>query len=68
MQAVSLATVMLGQGIAFDQQGSELLRSKSFTRDSYDSGDWFNRVDYSCRITTTTLGCRASAMTAATMT
>ena len=37
---------MLGQGIAFDQQGSELLRSKSFTRDSYDSGDWFNRVDY----------------------
>ena len=47
MQAVSLATVMLGQGIAFDQQGSELLRSKSFTRDSYDSGDWFNRVDYS---------------------
>ncbi|PIN63920.1 hypothetical protein CKQ90_27635, partial [Klebsiella pneumoniae] len=47
MQAVSLATVMLGQGIAFDQQGSELLRSKSFTCDSYDSGDWFNRVDYS---------------------
>ncbi len=38
---MSLATVMLGQGIAFDQQGSELLRSKSFTRDSYDSGDWF---------------------------
>lgn len=46
MQAVSLATVMLGQGLAFDQQGSELLRSKSFTRDSYDSGDWYNRVDY----------------------
>lgn len=47
MQAVSLATTLLGQGLAFDQQGSELLRSKSFTRDSYDSGDWFNRVDYS---------------------
>ena len=47
VQALSLATVMLGQGIAFDQQGSELLRSKSFTRDSFDSGDWFNRVDYS---------------------
>lgn len=46
MQAVSLATTLLGQGIAFDQQGSELLRSKSFTRDSYDAGDWFNRVDY----------------------
>ncbi|WON76417.1 pullulanase-type alpha-1,6-glucosidase [Serratia sp. UGAL515B_01] len=47
MQAVSLATALLGQGLAFDQQGSELLRSKSFTRDSYDSGDWYNRVDYS---------------------
>ncbi|WP_156293666.1 pullulanase-type alpha-1,6-glucosidase [Serratia oryzae] len=47
MQAVSLATTLLGQGLAFDQQGSELLRSKSFTRDSYDAGDWFNRVDYS---------------------
>ena len=32
MQAVSLATVMLGQGIAFDQQGSELLRSKLYPR------------------------------------
>ncbi|CAI1520454.1 pullulanase-type alpha-1,6-glucosidase [Serratia fonticola] len=47
MQAVSLATTLLGQGLAFDQQGSELLRSKSFTRDSFDAGDWFNRVDYS---------------------
>ncbi|CDG22031.1 Pullulanase [Xenorhabdus poinarii G6] len=46
MQAISLATVFLGQGLAFDQQGSELLRSKSFTRDSYDAGDWFNRVSY----------------------
>ncbi|VTN14132.1 Pullulanase precursor [Raoultella terrigena] len=66
MQAVSLATVMLGQGIAFDQQGSELLRSKSFTRDSYDSGDWFNRVDYAMQDNTLTSGCRAAAMTAAT--
>ncbi|MDX7997651.1 pullulanase-type alpha-1,6-glucosidase [Xenorhabdus sp. Reich] len=46
MQAVSLSTVFLGQGLAFDQQGSELLRSKSFTRDSYNAGDWFNRVSY----------------------
>ncbi|WP_237387471.1 pullulanase-type alpha-1,6-glucosidase [Xenorhabdus sp. Sc-CR9] len=46
MQAISLATVFLGQGLAFDQQGSELLRSKSFTRDSYNAGDWFNRVSY----------------------
>ncbi|GAB3240038.1 pullulanase-type alpha-1,6-glucosidase [Pseudaeromonas pectinilytica] len=46
MQGLSLATVMLGQGTAFDQQGTELLRSKSFERDSYDSGDWYNKVDY----------------------
>lgn len=46
MQGISLSTVMLGQGIVFDQQGSELLRSKSFERDSYDSGDWYNKVDY----------------------
>lgn len=46
MQGLSLATVLLGQATAFDQQGSELLRSKSFERDSYDSGDWYNKVDY----------------------
>ncbi|MEP7742134.1 pullulanase-type alpha-1,6-glucosidase [Vibrio parahaemolyticus] len=44
MQSVSLSTVMLGQGIPFIHMGSELLRSKSMQRDSYDSGDWFNRV------------------------
>lgn len=47
MQAISEATVLLGQGIAFDQQGSDLLRSKSYERDSYNSGDWYNKVDYS---------------------
>ena len=46
MQAVSLATVMLGQGVPFVHMGSELLRSKSMERDSYDSGDWYNKVDF----------------------
>ncbi len=46
MQTVSLSTVMLGQGIPFIHMGSELLRSKSMQRDSYDSGDWFNRVRF----------------------
>ncbi len=46
MQGVSLATAMLGQGIPFTHAGVELLRSKSMARDSYDSGDWYNRVDY----------------------
>lgn len=46
MQGVSLATAMLGQGIPFTHSGVELLRSKSMERDSYDSGDWYNKVDY----------------------
>lgn len=44
MQSVSLSTVMLGQGIPFIHMSSERLRSKSMQRDSYDSGDWYNRV------------------------
>lgn len=46
MQTVSLSTVMMGQGIPFIHMGSELLRSKSMQRDSYDSGDWYNRVRF----------------------
>lgn len=43
---VGLAIVALGQGVPFFHMGSELLRSKSMQRDSYDSGDWYNRVDF----------------------
>lgn len=46
MQALSMATAILGQGVPFIHMGSELLRSKSMQRDSYDSGDWFNYVDF----------------------
>jgi len=42
----SLAFPILAQGIPFLHMGSELLRSKSFLRDSYDYGDWFNQVDF----------------------
>ncbi len=45
-QVVSLATVLLAQGIPFIHAGDELLRSKAFDRDSYNSGDWFNRIDW----------------------
>jgi pullulanase-type alpha-1,6-glucosidase len=48
MQALSLATVVLSQGTAFVHAGSERLRSKSFDRNSYDSGDWFNRLLWDC--------------------
>ncbi|NVK25965.1 MAG: DUF3372 domain-containing protein, partial [Gammaproteobacteria bacterium] len=47
MQNLSLAYPLLSQGIPFLHMGSELLRSKSFLRDSYDYGDWFNFVDFS---------------------
>ena len=52
MNTVSLSTVALGQGIAFWHAGTDLLRSKSLDRNSYDSGDWFNRVDWSRRQST----------------
>jgi pullulanase len=47
MQLQSLAFAIFSQGIPFIHMGSELLRSKGFLRDSYDYGDWFNRVDFS---------------------
>jgi pullulanase/glycogen debranching enzyme len=47
VQALALATVAFSQGIAYFHAGGEILRSKSMDRNSYDSGDWFNRVDWS---------------------
>ncbi|MEG3767337.1 pullulanase-type alpha-1,6-glucosidase, partial [Alteromonas sp. 14N.309.X.WAT.G.H12] len=46
---LSLSYVLYAQGIPFLHMGSELLRSKSFLRDSYDYGDWFNGVDFTKR-------------------
>ena len=46
MHVQSLSFTMFAQGIPFLHMGSEFMRSKSFLRDSYDYGDWFNRVDF----------------------
>lgn len=46
LQALALSIPAFSQGIPFFHMGSELLRSKSMSRDSYDSGDWFNRVAF----------------------
>ncbi|TNF29165.1 MAG: pullulanase-type alpha-1,6-glucosidase [Deltaproteobacteria bacterium] len=46
MQNLSLDTALLAQGIPFIHMGAEILRSKSMERDSYNSGDWFNAVDW----------------------
>jgi pullulanase-type alpha-1,6-glucosidase len=47
-QNLALAAALLGQGTAFVHAGSEQLRSKSLDRNSYDSGDWFNRLLWDC--------------------
>jgi pullulanase/glycogen debranching enzyme len=46
MNTVSLATTALGQSPSFWHAGADLLRSKSLDRNSFDSGDWFNRLDW----------------------
>jgi len=43
---LGVSIVALAQGIPFFHAGDELLRSKSGDRNSYDSGDWFNRLDF----------------------
>ncbi|MFG3283755.1 pullulanase-type alpha-1,6-glucosidase [Streptomyces sp. NPDC048111] len=49
MQVLALATAALSQGPALSQAGSDLLRSKSLDRNSFDSGDWFNALHWDCR-------------------
>ncbi|NJQ08342.1 pullulanase-type alpha-1,6-glucosidase, partial [Streptomyces lonarensis] len=48
MQVLATATALLSQGAVFGQAGTELLRSKSLDRNSYDSGDWFNAIHWNC--------------------
>ncbi|WP_366145593.1 pullulanase-type alpha-1,6-glucosidase [Cryobacterium sp.] len=46
MNTLSLATATLSQSPSLWHAGTDLLRSKSLDRDSYNSGDWFNRIDW----------------------
>ena len=46
IQNISASIPLLSQGIPFLQMGGDLLRSKSMDRNSYDAGDWFNKVDF----------------------
>lgn len=46
MNTLSLATATFSQTPSFWHAGTELLRSKSLDRNSYNSGDWFNRIDW----------------------
>ncbi len=45
-QVLAMSTVLLGQGVPFFQAGDDLLRSKDMDQNSYDSGDWFNKIDW----------------------
>jgi pullulanase-type alpha-1,6-glucosidase len=47
VQHLGSAIVAFSQGIAYFHAGQELLRSKSMDRNSFDSGDHFNRLDFS---------------------
>ncbi|MFC3148199.1 alpha-1,6-glucosidase domain-containing protein [Piscinibacterium candidicorallinum] len=45
-QIVGAAITAFSQGVAYFHAGVETLRSKSLDKNSYDSGDWFNRIDW----------------------
>lgn len=46
MNNLAVSLVMLSQGIPFFHAGDDILRSKSFNPNSYNSGDWYNRLDW----------------------
>jgi pullulanase-type alpha-1,6-glucosidase len=46
VQLLGVATVALSQGTAYFHAGMDVLRSKSLDRNSYESGDWFNKLDW----------------------
>ncbi len=46
VQMLGVAINAFSQGVAYFHAGTEVLRSKSMDRNSYDSGDWFNRLDW----------------------
>ena len=48
-QVLAMSLVELGQGVPFFLGGDDLLRSKDMDTNSYDSGDWFNKIDWSGR-------------------
>jgi pullulanase len=47
VQMLGAAIDMFSQGVAYFHAGVDTLRSKSMDKNSYDSGDWFNKLDWS---------------------
>jgi pullulanase/glycogen debranching enzyme len=46
VQMLAAAITLFSQGVAYFHAGVDTLRSKSMDRNSFDSGDWFNRLDW----------------------
>ena len=49
VQMLGAAINSFSQGVAYFHAGIDTLRSKSMDRNSYNSGDWFNRLDWTYR-------------------
>ncbi len=47
VQMLGAAINAFSQGVAYFHAGVDTLRSKSLDRNSFNSGDWFNRIDWS---------------------
>jgi pullulanase len=47
VQMLSAAINSFSQGVAYFHAGIDTLRSKSLDKNSYDAGDWFNKLDWS---------------------
>jgi pullulanase/glycogen debranching enzyme len=47
VQMLGMAINAFSQGVAYFHAGIDTLRSKSLDRNSFNSGDWFNRIDWS---------------------
>ncbi len=48
-QVLAMSVIQLGQAVPFFMGGDDLLRSKDMDQNSYDSGDWFNKIDWTIR-------------------
>jgi pullulanase-type alpha-1,6-glucosidase len=46
VQVLGAAITAFSQGVAYFHAGIDTLRSKSMDRNSFNSGDWFNRLDW----------------------
>jgi len=49
VQVLGMAVDAFAQGIAYFHAGIDVLRSKSLDRNSFNAGDWFNRIDWTYR-------------------